>query len=279
MTPSHARTDYLRKLGESVQYLRNTGRRADIAIVLGSGQGDFAASIEDPLRIPYEDIPNFPSSSVAGHGGALIFGRIEGRDVAVMQGRVHCYEGYSSADVAFGVLALASFGAERFILTNAAGCLNTAFNVGDLMLIDDHITLLCEDPSTGAHAPELGERFYSQIDPYCPDINDRLTKAALQEGITLRRGVYFYAKGPRYESKADIKAMRLLGADAVAMSTVPEVLALKNFGIKNVVGISLLTNYAAGINASNPNHEEVLAVARTAGRKLDRVLRMVIAMV
>lgn len=218
------------------------------------------------------------SSSVAGHGGTLVFGRVEGKDVVAMQGRVHCYEGYSAGEVAFGVLALALFGAEKFILTNAAGCLNPAFDVGDLMLIEDHISLLCEDPSRGAHTPELGERFYSQIEPYSLDLIDRLTKTALQEGIALRRGVYFYVPGPRYESKADIKAIRMLGADAVGMSTVPEVLALNNFGVRKVTGISLLTNYAAGINASNPNHEEVLAVARQAGQKLDKVLRKLIAM-
>ena len=269
--------EYVQRLHEAAKFISSFGRTAETAMVLGSGLGDFAASIEDALVIPYQEIPNFFPSSVIGHAGRLVFGTVDGKKIVAMQGRIHCYEGYTAAQVAFGVRALAFAGARRFLVTNAAGGLNPEFEPVDLMLIENHISLFSQDPSSGLHHPELGERFYPQTDPYNLKRALQIESAAKEQGVRLRRGVFCYVPGPRFESRADIKALRTLGADAVAMSTVPEVLALLNLGINDITGISLITNLAAGIRDSSPNHEEVLAVAEAAKPEFEKVVRAVIA--
>lgn len=269
-------TPYVLRLQEAVEFLKTLGRPAEAALILGTGLGDFADSLEDPLSISYAEIPNFKASAVLGHAGRAVFGRAEGKNIVALQGRIHCYEGHTAAEVAFAARALALFGIRRFLITNAAGGLNREFEAGDLMLIENHITLFVEDPSRGIYHPQLGEQFYPQTDPYNLKRAAQLRETAGAQGVSLKGGVYCYLPGPRYESRADIEAVRRLGADAVGMSTVPEVLALANMGVSDIIGISLVTNLAAGIADKDPSHEEVLAAGEAAKPKFEKVVRMML---
>jgi purine-nucleoside phosphorylase len=238
-----------------------TKLRPSIAIVLGSGLGGFADALTGVAELPYQDIPHFPSSSVQGHKGRLLAGTFEGVPLFVMAGRVHAYEGYSATDVVFPARVLATLGIKVLLLTNAAGAVNTAFKPGELMVITDHINLSGLNPLVGPELPELGQRFTDLSAAYDVKLAETCDQAARRIGLSLRKGVYAGLLGPSFETPAEIRMLRALGADAVGMSTVLETIAANQMGVR-VLGISCMTNMAAGILPQKINHQEVMAIGR-----------------
>ena len=231
-----------------------------VAIVLGSGLGDFADTLGDAVAIPYAELPHWPASNVIGHAGRLVIGTAQGKRVAALAGRVHLYEGRDVGDVVFGVRVMARLGVGRLILTNAAGGVNMAFSPGDLMIIDDHVNLLGANPLTGDNDERLGPRFPDMSAVYSPRLRKLATDVAAARGIAVQHGVYGAVPGPSYETPAEIRYLRSIGADAVGMSTVPEAIAARHMGVE-VLGISCITNMAAGVLPQPLNHEEVLETA------------------
>ena len=231
--------------------------RPALGLILGSGLGPYAETFEQRTTIPFEDLPHFPRSTVLGHSGNLVLGRAEGVPVAAMQGRVHFYEGYSMQEVVYPVRVLGALGIRQLIVTNAAGGINVGFRPGDLMLITDHINLMGSNPLIGPNIRELGDRFPDMSEPYDLALREKALKAAEGNTIRLREGVYLGLSGPSYETPAEIRMFRTLGADAVGMSTVPEVIAANHMGIR-VLGISCITNMAAGILPQKLTHQEVM---------------------
>ncbi len=242
------------------------------AMVLGSGLGFLGDEVEKPIAIDYKDIPHFKVSTAPGHRGRLVFGTLEGQAVAVMQGRMHHYEGYSYEEVVYAVRVLRLLGCDTLIVTNAAGCVRTDWQAGDLMLITDQIKLLSESPLRGENLPDFGVRFPDSSHLYTPRLQDLARKAAAERGIPLREGVYFYCYGPQYESPAEIRAVRVLGGDAVGMSTAPEVIAASHCGME-VLGLTLLSNMAAGILDQPLSEQEVLDAAAAAKEKFSGLIR------
>jgi purine-nucleoside phosphorylase len=262
---------------DTVHFLRERITRAPHAVlVLGSGLGGLADEIEDPVAIPFDQIPGFPrrTQELAGHAGRLVAGRMEGVEVAAMQGRFHLYEGWSPADVALPVRALAALGAETMLLTNAAGGLRPGMQPGDLMLIADHINLMWKNPLVGQVLP--GEqRFPDMSDPYDRTFRAEAEAAALELGIPISQGVYAALLGPSYETPAEIRMLGRLGADAVGMSTVPEVLVARALGIR-CLGISCITNLAAGLGGATLSHDEVMEVGARVRDRLAALVRGVL---
>ncbi len=234
-----------------------------VALILGSGLGDLAQDVEQPVAVPYASIPHFPRSTAPGHVGQLVFGTLSGKPVAVMQGRVHHYEGYSYEDVAYGVRVLRLLGCDTLLVTNAAGCVHTDWNAGDIMLIRDHIKLSGDSPLRGENLPEFGVRFPDASHLYTPQLQDLARTVARELAMPLREGVYYYSFGPQYETPAEVRAIRVLGGDAVGMSTAPEVIVAAHCGMQ-VLGFSLLSNMAAGILPHPLSEEEVLAAGQAA---------------
>lgn len=228
-----------------------------IGLILGSGLGVLAEEIENPVKIPYEDIPEFPVSTVEGHAGQLVFGTINGMEVVAMQGRFHFYEGYSFDKVTFPVRVMKELGVEKLIVTNAAGGVNENFAPGDLMLISDHINNMGTNPLIGPNDSKLGVRFPDMSVAYCKKLRDTARNVASRIGLKVQEGVYVGNTGPSYETPAEVKMLRVLGGDAVGMSTVPEVIVARHAGLK-VLGISCISNMAAGILDQPLNHEEVI---------------------
>ncbi len=251
--------DLMRKFEESAAYVRSRvgTEPIEIGMILGSGLGELANEVEDAVVVPYHDIPHFPVSTVPGHAGRLVIGRLEGRRVLVMQGRFHFYEGYSMETVVFPVRVMRLLGIMNLLVTNAAGCVNTAWDPGDLMIISDHIKLIADNPLRGANPAQLGERFFDMGSAYPEALRQIARECGKKLGITLREGVYQLFTGPSFETPAEVRFARICGADAVGMSTVPEVIAARHAGMK-VLGISCLTNMAAGILDQSLNHAEVL---------------------
>ncbi len=241
-----------------------------VALILGSGLGGFADTLTESVVIPYADLPHFPRSSVPGHAGRLVLGRRDGVSVMAMQGRVHFYEGYSSWQVAFPARVLCSFKPKALVVTNAAGGINPDFKVGDLMAISDHLNLSGWNPLVGPNDEALGPRFPDMSHAYAPALTALLEQCARVEGILLKRGVYAQLSGPSYETPSEIRMLRTLGADAVGMSTVPEVIVASHMGVK-VAGVSCITNLAAGIGTQPLSHEEV---SLTANRVKDVFMRL-----
>ncbi len=236
-------------------------RRPRIGLVLGSGLGPIAERLEDPIAVDYTDIPHFPHTTVPGHEGRLLCGRLSGRDVAVMQGRFHYYEGHAISDIAFPVRVLRKTGITDLILTNAAGGVNRSFRPGDLMLITDHVGLFCEPVLRGPNLDDCGPRFPDQSRVYDRKLADLARASATGSDQPLREGVYVYCKGPQFETPAEIRLIAALGGDAVGMSTVPEAVAATHCGMR-VLGISCITNAAAGILDQPLSHAEVLEAGR-----------------
>ncbi|MFA5624233.1 MAG: purine-nucleoside phosphorylase [Bradymonadales bacterium] len=237
-------------------------RAVELCIVLGSGLGSFADSLEDKVRIPYTEIEGFPTSSVHGHAGNLVFGRLDGKDIVVMQGRVHYYECGNLQRVTLPIRILNLLGARRMIVTNAAGAVNRDFEVGDLMLITDHINMMmAASPLVGLNDERFGPRFPDMSEAYNHAMSDIIRASARDLKIPIREGVYCAFHGPEYETPAEVRLSATLGADAVGMSTVPEVLVANHMGMK-VAGISCLTNKAAGLSEQKLNHEEVMEAGR-----------------
>lgn len=246
-----------------------------VALVLGSGLGELADEIEDAVRIPFSDVPGFVAPEVAGHRGLLVAGRLEGVPCIALQGRFHLYEGHSPAAVALPTRVMLALGAHTLFVTNAAGGLNRSFEPGDLMVIDDHINLLWRSPLRGpVHAGEA--RWPDMARPYDPGLQALAQDVALANGIRIRRGVYVATLGPSYETPAEIRMMQRLGGDAVGMSTVPEVLVARAHGAR-VLGISLITNHAAGITAAPLSHDEVVAAGVAARVDFARLVRGVLS--
>ena len=218
----------------------------EVLLILGTGVGYLADEVENPIVIPYRDVPYMPVSTAGSHKGNFVFGQLGGRNVMIMQGRVHIYEGYTAEQVAFPVRLARLLGCERMIVTNAAGAVNYNYRVGDIMLISDQIRLFDPDPLIGPNIEQFGGRWCDMSDVYTAEYRFLAKQAASELGLQLREGVYFYFTGPQFETPAEIRAARILGADAIGMSTVPEVIAAVHCGMK-ILGFSLLTNMAAGM--------------------------------
>jgi purine-nucleoside phosphorylase len=248
-----------------------TPLRPKVAIVLGTGLGGFAGRLADQVAIPYSEIPHFPRPTVEGHAGRLVLGSFAGTPLAVMQGRVHAYEGYTPGQVIFPIRVLARLGIKTLIVTNAAGGIRTDLAPGQLVLINDHINYTGYNPLAGPNDPRLGERFFDMSDAYARRLRQLAHRAAAAAGITLPEGVYLGLTGPSFETPAEIRAFRTLGADLVGMSTVHEVIAARHLGME-VLGFSSVTNMAAGVLDEPINHAEVLEIGERVQQTLTRVL-------
>jgi purine-nucleoside phosphorylase len=246
-----------------------------IGLVLGSGLGAFAKSLEGAVAIPFGEIPHFPTSTAIGHRGELVLGRSQGVPLAVMAGRVHLYEGYSSAQVAFPVRVLARAGVKTLILTNAAGGVNVNYKPGELVVLEDHINLTGHNPLIGPNEDELGLRFPDMTDVYDPALREVAEKACWKAGVPVRKGVYLGLTGPSYETPAEIRMARALGADVVGMSTVLEAIAARHMGLR-CLGISCVTNMAAGVLKKKIHHQEVLDVGERVKQGLLEVLGQIV---
>ncbi|RHW32835.1 purine-nucleoside phosphorylase [Neobacillus notoginsengisoli] len=251
----------LQKINEARDSIfEKTNHRPEIGLILGSGLGGLADEIEDAVHIPYSEIPYFAKSEAIGHANELVVGKLKGKTVVAMKGRFHYYEGYSLSEVTFPVRVLKALGVETLLITNACGSVNTNYAPGDLMLITDHLNLVGSNPLIGPNNDELGTRFPDLTQAYNRELRALAHKVAQEKGMELREGVYAWWSGPMYETPAEIRMMRTLGADAVGMSTVPEVVVAVHGGMK-VLGISCLTNMAAGVLDQPLNHDEVIEVA------------------
>ena len=237
--------------------------RPEVLLILGSGLGSLGDQVEQPLVVPYAQVPHMKRSTAPDHKGQFVFGRLSGRNVAVMQGRLHTYEGWSFADVGYPVRVLRLLGAKTLLVTNAAGAVNTAFSAGDIMMITDHIKLFGVSPLCGANLDEFGPRFPDVSAVYTPALRKAAREAAQALEIPLREGVYMYFPGPQFETPAEVRMARILGADAVGMSTVPETIVAAHCGMQ-VLGFTLCTNMAAGVLDQPLSGEEVLEAAEAA---------------
>jgi purine-nucleoside phosphorylase len=254
-------SDLLQRMNEAAAAIRaRTPLTPRIGLILGSGLGDLADEVTDAVRIPYGEIPHFPVSTVAGHASELVLGYLSGQPVAVMKGRVHYYEGYTMAQVTFPTRVLKAIGCETLLVTCAAGGLNPSFQAGDLMMIIDHINLMGEDPLRGPNEPTLGPRFPAMVDAYTPALREIAKTVAMAQGIQLQQGVYTPISGPCYNTSAELRMLRMLGGDAVGMSTVPEVVTAKHMGM-SVLGIACITDMAIPDHPVHLTHEQVMEVA------------------
>jgi purine-nucleoside phosphorylase len=255
-------TDEYSKVQAAAAFVRErVPATPDIAIVLGSGLGDFASRVADPAVLPYEAIPGWPRSTVVGHAGTLVVGQVRGRRVAVLAGRAHFYEGHPMATVVFATRVIATLGVKTLLLTNAAGGINTSFSEGVLMVIDDHLNLMGTNPLVGPNDERFGLRFPDMTEVYSRRLRAVAERAAATNGLTIAHGIYAGLHGPSYETPAEIRYLRTIGADAVGMSTVAEAIVARHMGME-VLGISCITNMAAGVLPQPLNHAEVMATAQ-----------------
>lgn len=252
-----------------------TKLRPRIAIVLGSGLGAFADELESATRIPYARIPNFPRSTAVGHAGQLAIGKSAGTAVAVMQGRVHLYEGYSPGEVVFPMRVFARLGIRAVVITNAAGGVNVNLTPGNLVILRDHINLLGRNPLTGPNDQRFGPRFPDMSDAYCKSFRAMALEEGRRLGLDVHEGIYAAVPGPSYETPAEIRYLRIIGADVVGMSTVPGVIAARHMGIR-VLGISCVTNMAAGVLDKPLDHDEVLETGKRVSGQFIALLRAVL---
>lgn len=267
----------LGKMKEVAGYIQGKiGGRPQIGIILGSGLGPLVNALDHPVELDYSDIPGFPQTTVAGHAGKLVYGTLGGKNVLVMKGRFHLYEGYDISQVVFHIRVFKLLGIDNLLVTNAAGGINLGFKPGDLMLIADHIGFFAPSPLRGQNLDEFGTRFPDMCNAYNNDLLQIAKKAAGEEGINLKEGVYAFFQGPMFETPAEIRALRVLGADAVGMSTVPEVITAKHSGMK-IMGISCITNMAAGVLGQPLNHEEVMETAKKVEKKFTSLVGRIIA--
>lgn len=253
--------DIYGNMSEAVEFIKSKiSVTPDTGIILGSGLGDFADEIDKSIVIPYEEIPNFMKVKVKGHAGNLVVGMVSGKPVAVLQGRYHFYEGHDIRDIVFPVRVLCSLGIQNLLITNAAGGINSAFAPGDLMVISDHINLMGENPLSGDNDERIGPRFPDMSTIYDKVLSEKIISTARSMKISIKSGVYAGLRGPSYETPAEIRMLKTIGADSVGMSTVPEGIAAKHMGMK-VAGISCITNFAAGIIDQPLDHSEVTETA------------------
>jgi len=277
-------TDQYAKAERAATFLRGrlgepTARRqqpaANVAIVLGSGLGDFTESLQDAVSIPYTDIPDWPASAVVGHAGKLVVGAIAGKRVAALSGRAHFYEGHAMLVTTFATRVIGLLGIRTLILTNAAGGINLNFKPGTLMVIDDHINLMGTNPLVGSNDDRFGPRFPDMTEAYSKRLREIADQAAAARGVSIAHGVYVALHGPSYETPAEIRYLRTIGADAVGMSTVPETIVARHMGME-VLGISCITNPAAGVLPKPLVHDEVMEVARRVRGEFSKLLEAVI---
>lgn len=248
----------------------------NIAVILGSGLGNFTNKIEDSLALSYKDIPNFPVSTVEGHSGKLIIGKFQGKQIIAMQGRFHFYEGYSMEEVTFPIRVFKQLGVDYLLVSNAAGGINYNFEVGDVMMITDHINLFGTNPLIGKNEKSLGPRFPDMSKAYQPNLCEKARVFARTQNIRLQEGVYVGLSGPSFETPAEYRFLHTIGGDAVGMSTVPEVIVAKHMSMK-VFGMSVITNNGLAISEDGNQHNEVLDVAAVAAPKLEAIFAEIIA--
>ncbi|MBQ0070589.1 MAG: purine-nucleoside phosphorylase [Spirochaetales bacterium] len=266
--------EMMKNLYESAEYIKGIigEEKVEIALVLGSGLGALGDNIEEAVYIDYHDIPHFPVSTVPGHKGRLVIGKLEGRRVMCMQGRFHYYEGWSMEQCVYPIRTMFLLGIKSLLLTNAAGCVNTAWKPGDIMLITDHIKLFSDNPCRGANHDELGARFFDMGSAYSKTLQNVARNAAATLDQTLREGVYMFFAGPNFETPAEVRFARFAGADAAGMSTVPEAIAASQMRM-NVLGFSCMTNMAAGILDQPLNHEEVIETGNRVSKTFQALVR------
>jgi len=263
---------YVEEVKKAVEYIEGKIKsKPKFAIVLGSGLGGVADAIEDAIIIRYPDIPGFPVSTAPGHKGELIFGEIYGKNIVAMNGRFHYYEGYSMKEVTFPIRVFQLLGVEYLFITNAAGGLNPEFDVGNPMIITDHINFMGDNPLIGPNVDEWGPRFPDMSEPYNKELSKLAREVAKEEGIRIYEGVYVAVAGPNFETPAELRMLRHFGADAVGMSTVPEVIVANHGGIK-VLGISAITDRAVPDDLKPLTAEEVLEVAEKTGQKMAKII-------
>lgn len=247
----------------------------EIAIILGSGMGHFCDSL-DGVSIKYSEIPNFPVSTVEGHKGELLFCEIEGRKCAIMQGRFHFYEGYLMKEATYPVKIFKKLGIKTLIITNASGALDKKYSVGDIVLIKDHINFIGTNPLIGKNDDSLGVRFPDMSECYSKELRNVAFESAKEIGMDIKEGVYVAVSGPSYETPSEVKMYKMLGGDIIGMSSAPEAIVANYCGIK-VLGLSLVTNYAAGVTESRPNHLEVLEIGKRSAEKLTGLVKKIVA--
>lgn len=274
-----AKSDLYSRAENAARTIRaRTAEQPRIAIVLGSGLGGFADEFEEAVTLPYQQIPGFVSSTAEGHAGRLVIGNVEQVPVLAMQGRMHFYEGYSLEEVTFPIRAFKLLGIKTLVLTNAAGGIDVQLNQGALMVISDHLNLMGVNPLRGVNDERFGPRFPDMSEVYTRELQELVIEEARKLGMIVRRGIYAGLAGPSYETPAEIHMLRSFGADAVGMSTVPEAIVARQMGM-NVLGISCITNMAAGISETPINHEEVMETGQRVRETFTQLLRRVIAKV
>ncbi len=276
MIEEEAMKNIVKEITESIESIRSyTNIEPEVAIILGTGLGAMAEDIKNSIVIPYNKINNFPVSTVQGHSGNLVFGELENKKVVAMQGRFHYYEGYSMKEIAFPVRVMKELGAEIIIISNAAGGMNRSFKRGDLMLIYDHINLMGDNPLIGKNYDEMGPRFPDMSTPYDKELMSLAEKIALEEGIKLHKGVYAGLTGPMLETPAEYRMLIYIGADAVGMSTVPEVIVANHMGMR-VLGISCITDLAIDGVVEKVKFQEILQAASKAEPFMTKIVKKVI---
>ncbi len=277
---SDYQNDYQKKVEKAAEFINKAmdsrNLRIDTAVILGSGLGALADLIEDKITLNYADIPHFPISTVKGHGGRLILGTLDKKGIMAMQGRFHYYEGYHMREVTFPIRVMSGLKIKNLIVTNAAGGINRNFKVGDLMIITDHLNFFGTNPLIGPNIEEWGQRFPDMSEAYSKNMIELCDKTARDEKIRVVHGVYAGFTGPSYETPAEIRFLKTIGADAVGMSTVPEVITARHAGIKNILGISCITNVTNGETKIEATHEEVVDAAASASEKFIRLVRRTI---
>src|ERR1043166_205894 len=277
MVEASAKTDTYSRAENAARVIRErTAVNAKIALVLGSGLGGFADEFADSVSLPYSEIPGFVSSTAQGHVGSLVAGKVGDIPVLAMQGRVHYYEGYSLEEITLPIRTFHLLGVKTLILTNAAGGVDVQLTQGALMVINDHLNLMGVNPLRGRNDDRFGPRFPDMSEVYARELQELATEGARSLGVTVRRGIYAALAGPSYETPAEIHMLRAFGADAVGMSTVPEAIVARQMGMK-VLGISCITNMAAGISDTPINHEEVMETGQKVRQMFTQLLRRVIA--
>jgi purine-nucleoside phosphorylase len=268
--------NHIDQIKEAAHYISNLIKgQPETGIILGSGLGGLVHHIEEQVKIPYAHIPHFPVSTVEGHSGELIFGKLSSKPVLIMNGRFHYYEDYSMQQVIFPLRVMRFLGVSNLVVTNAAGGLNADYEAGDLMLIEDFISLLPDNPLRGKNLDEFGPRFPDMSEPVDPDWKARALAVARDQGLDLKTGVYLGVTGPSLETKAEIRMFRMLGGDAVGMSTVPELIVANQMGMK-VIAFSVITNESIPKVAKTFSHHDVVAMANMAGEKLVRLVKEIV---
>lgn len=263
--------DEMKRINDAAEKVLAVCGQAEIGIILGSGLGDYAEALEGAVKLPYSEIPGFPRSTVAGHAGMWCCGTLHGKRVVMMQGRFHYYEGYSMKDVTLPVRVMQKIGVKTLIVTNAAGGVNMGYHPGDLMVIGDMFSLTAQNPLIGPNLDEFGLRFPDMSCAFDKELRALAHACAGEQGFALREGVYAQMTGPTYETPAEIRMLRTLGADAVGMSTVPEVIAANHCGMK-ILGISLVTNMAAGVLDQPLSGQEVIDAANAASARFEKLM-------